>query len=93
MAYELVFRSTAEKAWRKLGATVRAQFEKKLAERLESPRVPKDALRGFADHYKIKLRDAGYRLIYQVSDETITVCVVSIGKREHSEAYRRIPKD
>ena len=93
MAYELNFRSTAEKAWRKLGATVRTQFEKKLAERLERPRVPKDALHGLPDHYKIKLRHAGYRLIYQVSDETITVLVVSIGKRERGEAYRKIPKD
>jgi mRNA interferase RelE/StbE len=93
MAYELVFRSTAEKAWRKLGATIRTQFEKKLVERLGNPRVPKDALHDFPDHYKIKLRDAGYRLIYQVSDQTITVYVVSIGKRERGEAYRKIPRD
>jgi len=93
MAYELVFRSTAEKAWRKLGATIRTQFEKKLAERLGNPRVPKDALHDFPDHYKIKLRDAGYRLIYHVSDQTITVYVVSIGKRERGEAYRKIPRD
>lgn len=93
MAYELVFRTTAEKAWRKLGATVRIQFEKKLTERLANPRVPKDALHDFPDHYKIKLRDAGYRLIYHVSDKTITVYVVSIGKRERGEAYRKIPRD
>ena len=93
MTYRLGFRATAEKAWRKLGETVRAQFKKKLAERLEHPRVPKDALSGFPDHYKIKLRDAGYRLVYRVEDETITVLVVSIGKRERSEAYRKIPLD
>jgi mRNA interferase RelE/StbE len=93
MAYELVFRSTAEKAWRKLGATVRAQFEKKLAERRENPRVPKDALRDWPNHYKIKLRDAGYRLVYQVEDRTVTVLVVSIGKRERGEAYRKIPRE
>jgi mRNA interferase RelE/StbE len=93
MIYKLAFRATADKTWRKLGATVRAQFEKKLTERLSHPRVPKDALSGFPDHYKIKLRDAGYRLVYRVEDETVTVLVVSIGKRERSEAYRKIPRD
>jgi mRNA interferase RelE/StbE len=93
MVYRLQFRATAEKTWRKLGATVREQLTKKLSERLSHPRVPKDALSGFPDHYKIKLRGPGYRLVYKVEDETITVLVVSIGKREHSEAYRKIPLD
>jgi mRNA interferase RelE/StbE len=93
MTYRLDFRDTAEKTWRKLGSTVREQFQKKLVERLEQPRVAKDSLHGFPDHYKIKLRDAGYRLIYRVEDLTVTVLVVSIGKREHSEAYRKIPRE
>lgn len=93
MTYRLSFRATAEKSWRKLGATIREQLEKKLVERLGNPRVPKDALRGIPDHYKIKLRGAGYRLVYKVEDEIITVVVVSIGKREHSEAYRKISID
>ena len=45
MTYRLSFRATAEKSWRKLGATIREQLEKKLVERLGNPRVPKDALR------------------------------------------------
>lgn len=93
MTYRLVFRVSAEKTWRKLGSTVREQFQKKLVERLEQPRVSKDALHGFPDHYKIKLRDAGYRLVYRVEDLTVTVLVVSIGKRERSEAYRKIPRE
>ena len=93
MTYRLDFRTTAENAWRKLGATVRSQFEKKLQERLEHPRVPKDALRNFPGHYKIKLRDAGYRLVYHVDGETVTVLVVSIGKRERGEVYLDIPGD
>ena len=93
MTYRLAFRASAEKSWRKLGATVRDQFQKKLVERLGQPRVPKDALQGFPHHYKIKLRDAGYRLVYRVDDETITILVVAIGKRERSEAYRKIPRE
>jgi mRNA interferase RelE/StbE len=92
MTYRLAFQDTAEKKWKKLGATVREQMRKKLSERLEHPRVPKDAVSGFPDHYKIKLRDAGYRLIYKVEDQTVTVLVVSIGKREGLEAYLKIPR-
>ena len=93
MTYRLVFRVSAEKPWRKLRSTVREQFQKKLVERLEQPRIRPDALHGFPDHYKIKLRDAGYRLVYRVEDLTVTVLVVSIGKRERSEAYRKIPRE
>ena len=39
MSYELAFLPSARKEWDKLGATLKAQFRKKLAERLEAPRV------------------------------------------------------
>nr|WP_304610592.1 type II toxin-antitoxin system RelE/ParE family toxin [Phyllobacterium sp. T1293] len=51
------------------------------------PRVPNAALHGMPDHYKIKLRQAGCRLVYRANDETITVLVVTVGKRERSEVY------
>lgn len=71
---------------------MREQFKKKLAERLEHPHVLPDALRGMPDHYKIKLRAAGYRLVYRVEDERITVVVVAVGKRERSEVYEAARK-
>lgn len=37
--------------------------------------------------YKIKLRAAGFRLVYQVRDQAITVLVLSVGKRERNAAY------
>ena len=40
------------------------------------------------DHYKIKLRSAGYRLVYRVEDSTITVTVVAVGKRERGDVYK-----
>jgi mRNA interferase RelE/StbE len=55
--------------------------------------VQKDALRDFPGHYKIKLRDAGYRLIYRVEEAIVTILVVRIAKREHGESYRKIPRD
>jgi mRNA interferase RelE/StbE len=88
MSYELAFLPSARKEWDKLGATVREQFKKKLAERLVTPRVAADALGGMADHYKIKLRAAGYRLVYRVDDTIVTVVVVAVGKRERGAVYR-----
>lgn len=88
MTYRLEFLPSALKEWEKLGATLRQQFKKKLAERLVTPHVPADRLSGLQDHYKIKLRAAGYRLVYRVEDERITVVVVAVGKRERSEVYK-----
>ena len=40
------------------------------------------------DCYKIKLKNAGYRLVYQVDDNRIVVIVVAVGKRENLIVYR-----
>lgn len=87
MSYELAFKPSALKEWHKLGHTVRAQFAKKLSERLENPHVPSAALHGAHHVYKIKLRQAGYRLVYTVEDQTITVTVIAVGKRNRSAVY------
>lgn len=88
--YRLVFQKKATKEWNKLGATLRRQFEKKLAERLRNPRVPKDKLRRYPDCYRIKLRRSGYRLTYQVNDEEIILLVIAIGERSGGKAYADI---
>jgi len=87
MTYKLKFEKRAWKEWEKLGHPVKEQFKKKLEERLEKPRVPSAKLSGHADRYKIKLRSAGYRLVYQVFDEEVVVSVIAIGKRENSDVY------
>ncbi|MFZ4537751.1 type II toxin-antitoxin system RelE family toxin [Propionivibrio sp.] len=84
MSYELGFFDDALSEWRKLDGTVRAQFKKKLAERLEAPRVPTAKLSGHQDRYKIKLRSIGYRLVYEVRDSQLIVVVVAVRKREKS---------
>ena len=88
MNYNLEFKESALKEWKKLDGAIRSQFKKKLAERLERPRVDSPRLSGMRDCYKIKLKNAGYRLVYQVDDNRIVVIVVAIGKREKLEAYR-----
>lgn len=92
MTYKLEFLPSAMKEWEKLGHTIREQMKKKLAERLQLPRTPADALHGMADHYKIKLRSAGYRLVYKVEDERIVVTVVAVGRREHGDVYEDAKK-
>ncbi|MRW93340.1 hypothetical protein GJ699_25450 [Duganella sp. FT80W] len=51
------------------------------------PRVPKSRMRGDEDLYKIKLAKLGYRLVYKVIDDTITVHVLAAGKRKRNAAY------
>ncbi len=82
MAYRLEFHPKAKKELDKLGRQLQAQFLKKLAERLEAPRVAADALHGLPDCYKIKLRSSGYRMVYQVNDGLVLVLVLAVGKRE-----------
>lgn len=89
MTYKLGFRKSAEKEWRKLAPDLRAQFERKLKERLKNPHIPASRLRGGLPRYKIKLRSSGYRLVYEVRDEVLLVFVISIGKRERGDVYRK----
>ena len=56
MAYQLRFHVLALREWRNLDASIREPFKKKLAERLQEPRVPSAALHGMPDCYKIKLQ-------------------------------------
>ena len=92
MTYELKFLPAALKEWGKLGAPIKSQFKKKLAERLENPRVPSDKLRGYDSVYKIKMRSAGYRLAYEVVDDELIVYVLAVGKREKGKIYASLKR-
>ncbi len=87
MTYKLDFKKSAWKEWQKLGSTLQQQFKKKLVERLQNPHVPASKLSGAENMYKIKLRQSGYRLVYQVKDDVIVVTVLAVGKRERSDVY------
>ena len=89
MSYRLKFVPTALKEWRKLEHAIQAQFKKKLKERLERPHVPGSQLSGFKNHYKIKLRASGYRLVYEVIDEEICILVIAVGKRDKNMVYKK----
>ncbi|MBD8871823.1 type II toxin-antitoxin system RelE/ParE family toxin [Rhodanobacter sp. DHB23] len=87
MSYSLAFVESALKEWRKLAPAIREQMKRKLAERLEQPHVPSARLHGLPDCYKIKLRTAGYRLVYQVDDKVVVVTVIAVGKRDKGLVY------
>ena len=92
MNYRLKFLPTALKEWKKLDNTIQIQLKKKLKERLKSPHVHGSQLRGFENHYKIKLRTSGYRLVYEVINEEICVLVIAIGKRNKNKVYKQAQK-
>lgn len=87
MTYQIKFRESAAKEWKKLDPSIRRMFAKKLEERVLNPRVESARLRSLPDCYKIKLRQVGYRLVYQVIDDILVVAVVSIGKRDKLIVY------
>lgn len=89
MSYSLRFLPSAKKEWDKLGSTLKEQFKNKLSERLVNPEVAADRLHGHTNFYKIKLRSAGYRLVYEVDKGELIVYVFAVGKRERGDVYWR----
>lgn len=72
----------------KLDHVIKQQLRKKLDKVVENPHIPKNRLSGGLHNcYKIKLRKAGVRLVYQVNDDEIYLLLLTVGKREDSEVY------
>ena len=92
MSYKLKFLPTALKEWQKLDNSIQIQLKKRLKERLEVPHVPGCQLTGFENHYKIKLRASGYRLVYEVIDNELFVLVIAVGKRDKNQVYKKASK-
>ncbi len=89
MSYKVKFLPSALKEWKKLSPPIQKQFKNKLIERVESPHNKASQLRGFQNTYKIKLRSAGYRLVYEVNDNEIVVYVIAVGKRDRGLVYSK----
>ncbi|MCK9395666.1 MAG: type II toxin-antitoxin system RelE/ParE family toxin [Methylobacter sp.] len=92
MAYSLAFKEDALKEWYALDNTVREQFKNKLEERLANPHVPASKLSVQKNRYKIKLRNMGFRLVYEVRGAELIVVIVAIGKRERNAVYKAAAK-
>jgi len=83
MSYALAISSTAERDWVVLDESIKRRFKQKLInERLIKPRVPKDALSGFQDHYKIKITSPQYGLAHHVNDEMKLITITGVSSRD-----------
>ena len=87
MSFKLRFHALALAEWKRLDESVRKPLKKKLAERLENPRVPSAALSVLKECYKIKLKSAGYRIVYRVDEGVLYVTVIAVGKRDKNRVY------
>ena len=63
-----------------------------MAERIETSKAESSQLNGMTGCYKIKLRGARYRLVYQVHDHELVVSVVTVGKGERNAVYKTAVK-
>lgn len=83
MSYELAIHPDAEREWSKLDEAIKRRFKQKLLkERLQNPRVAKDALHGVPDTYKIKIATPQFRLAYHVNDETHCLTILAVSSRD-----------
>lgn len=83
MTYKLTCNESALREWKNWVIP----FKKKLAEHLQNPRVSASQLHCGKDQYKIKLRGAGYRLVYSANDDIVTVIAIGVSKRENDDIY------
>lgn len=87
--YKLKFHPGALEEWRALDNSIRQPLKKALEKRLDNPHVPGGELHPpLTACYKIKLKKAGVRLVYEVEDDTLVVYVLAVDKRENSAAYQ-----
>ena len=88
-AYGLEFLPLALKEWDGLDGSLQDLFLKHIEKRLQQPRMGQP-MRGAPDRYKIKLRDVGYRLVYEVRERQVVILVIAVGRR--TEAYEAMKR-
>ena len=83
MSYDLAIHPLAEAEWARLDESVKRRFKQKLAkERLQTPRIAKDALHGLPDCYKLKITTPQFRLAYHVDDKAKRVTILAVSSRD-----------
>jgi mRNA interferase RelE/StbE len=86
MIYSIEIHPSAQKEWKKLDADLKRQVVRKLEKLRVQPHVRSARLADMPDCYKIKLRSAGYRIIYQVIDSRLVIVIIAAGKRDSGKA-------
>ena len=87
MAYDVRFKPSAERAFRKLPADIQRRIARRLDGLAEEPRPPGcEKLAGAERLYRVRVGD--YRVVYEVSDDVLMVLVLVVGHRK--DVYRRL---
>ena len=89
MIYDLEFKKEALKEWNKLDQLIKEKL-KKIEKILQNPRILSARLSGYNlnECCKIKLRQSGYRLVYEVVNDRLIVIVIGVGKRNRNKIYK-----
>lgn len=87
--YFLKFDPDAFREWKKLDNSIQSELQKLLKKRLANPVVASARLHGEMHHcFKIKSKKSGYRLIYTIIENEVTVLVIAIGNRDKLAVYK-----
>lgn len=88
MNYGLSFLPAAVQEWKSLDGSLKMHFQAQLQRRLKQPCPSGSELHGpLRGYYKIKLRKAGYRLVYRVDQENRKLVVTAVGRRDAAAVY------
>lgn len=84
MAYEVVFRDEARKAFLSLDSAVRTRI-RKVIDRLAGNPYPGQATRLVSDSGTWRVRVGDWRILYEVNDDRLIILILDVGHR--SEIY------
>lgn len=82
--YELVFKKSVAKDLRAIPPVDVKRIIKRMDALRDDPRPP--GCEKLSDQEKYRIRQGVYRIIYEISDNTLTVLVVKVGHRQ--DIYR-----
>ena len=83
MTCELAIHPLAEAEWKRVDESVKRRFKQKLAkQRLQNPRVAKDAPHGVPDCCKIEITTPQFRLAYHVDDKSRLLTILAVSSRD-----------
>ena len=83
MTCELAIHPLAEAERKRVDESVKRRFKQKLAkQRLQNPRVARDALHGVPDSYKIKITTPQFRMAYHVDDGARLLTILAVSSRD-----------
>jgi mRNA interferase RelE/StbE len=85
MAYEVLFRDAARKAFDSLDPAVRRQVGRAIDRLAENPR-PRQATPIVGEPGALRIRTGAWRIIYEIREDKLVVLVLDVGHR--SSVYR-----